>query len=344
MNLTKILTYVLFGISLFLGYYLYSGVQNTIEDQKMVDVKEAAVIEKLKLIREAEILFQEVNGRYTSNWDSLINFIKNGQVAIIERREEIKQKEYGGEEVTVHIDTLGYIPARERIFKENFSVSAADDGIFMGYKVKVGDRACIQANVTIYPEVEIGENTLLHANCTIHERTQIGADCVIHSGAVIGGEGFGFVPTPTGYFKIEQSGYVVLETGVEVGSNSTIDRPTVGETRVGRGVKIDNLVQIGHGSTIGANTVMAAQVGMAGGVKVGRNVVLAGQVGIANQAEIGDGAIATAKAGVHNDIAPGAIVTGIPALPHALFLKASAVYRRLPEIYQTVRQLKKAIR
>ncbi|NJL01154.1 MAG: UDP-3-O-(3-hydroxymyristoyl)glucosamine N-acyltransferase [Spirulinaceae cyanobacterium SM2_1_0] len=210
--------------------------------------------------------------------------------------------------------------------------------------VKVGDRACIQANVTIYPEVEIGENTLLHANCTIHERTQIGADCVIHSGAVIGGEGFGFVPTPTGYFKIEQSGYVVLETGVEVGSNSTIDRPTVGETRVGRGVKIDNLVQIGHGSTIGANTVMAAQVGMAGGVKVGRNVVLAGQVGIANQAEIGDGAIATAKAGVHNDIAPGAIVTGIPALPHALFLKASAVYRRLPEIYQTVRQLKKAIR
>ncbi|HNS13678.1 MAG TPA: hypothetical protein PKM97_13790, partial [Bacteroidia bacterium] len=120
---------------------LYSGVQNTIEDQKMVDVKEAAVIEKLKLIREAEILFQEVNGRYTSNWDSLINFIKNGQVAIIERREEIKQKEYGGEEVTVHIDTLGYIPARERIFKENFSVSAADDGIFMGYKVKVGDRA-----------------------------------------------------------------------------------------------------------------------------------------------------------------------------------------------------------
>lgn len=141
MNLTKVLTYVLFGISLFLGYYLYSGVQNTIKDREMIDEKEAAVIEKLKLIREAEIVFQEVNGRYTSNWDSLANFIRSGQVAIIERREEIKQKEYGGEEVIVHIDTLGYVPASERIFKETFNVNAADDGIFMGFKIKLGDRA-----------------------------------------------------------------------------------------------------------------------------------------------------------------------------------------------------------
>ena len=210
--------------------------------------------------------------------------------------------------------------------------------------VKLGDRACIHAHVTLYPGVEIGANTVLHAHCTIHERTHIGANCVIHSGAVIGGEGFGFVPTPEGYFKIEQSGRVVLEDGVEVGSNSTVDRPTVGETRLGTGVKLDNLVQIGHGCTIGPHTVIAAQAGMAGGVKVGRRVILAGQVGIANQAEIGDGAIATAKAGVHGDVAPGAIVTGIPALPHALFLKASAVYRRLPELYQTVRQLKKAVK
>ena len=141
MNLTKILTFVLFGISLFLGYYLYSGVEKTVNDRKMVEIKEAAVIEKLKLIRDAEVLFQEVHGRYTSNWDSLINFIENGQVAILQRREEIKQKEYGGEEVTVFIDTLGYTPAKERIFKENFSVTAADDGIFMGFKLKVGDRA-----------------------------------------------------------------------------------------------------------------------------------------------------------------------------------------------------------
>ncbi|MEQ8363620.1 MAG: hypothetical protein RIF39_18425 [Cyclobacteriaceae bacterium] len=141
MNLTKILTYVLFGISIFLGYYLYSGVQKTVNDRKMVETKENAVIEKLKLIREAEIVFQEVNGRYTSDWDSLLNFIKNGQVAIIERREELIQKEYGGEDVIIHIDTLGFTPARERIFKETFNVNAADDGIFMGFKIKEGERA-----------------------------------------------------------------------------------------------------------------------------------------------------------------------------------------------------------
>lgn len=141
MNLTKILTFVLFGISIFLGYYLYSGVQKTVNDRKMVETKENAVIEKLKMIREAEIVFQEVHGRYTSNWDSLINFIEHGQVAIIQRREELIQKEYGGEEVIVHIDTLGFTAARERIFKVTYNVNAADNGTFMGYKVKVGDRA-----------------------------------------------------------------------------------------------------------------------------------------------------------------------------------------------------------
>lgn len=141
MNLTKILTFVLIGISVYLGYYLYSGVQKTIDDRKMIEKKEAAVIEKLKMIREAEIVFQAVNGRYTSNWDSLLNFVKNGQVAIVERREELIQKEYGGEEVIVHIDTLGFTSARERIFKQTFNVNAADNGIFMGYKVKMGDRA-----------------------------------------------------------------------------------------------------------------------------------------------------------------------------------------------------------
>ncbi|HOO10191.1 MAG TPA: hypothetical protein PKW06_09650 [Cyclobacteriaceae bacterium] len=141
MNLTKILTFVLFGISIYLGYYLYSGVQKTVDDRKMIEKKEAAVIEKLKLIREAEKAFQEVNGRYTSNWDSLLDFVKHGQVAIVERREELIQKEYGGEDVIVHIDTLGFTAAKERIFKQTFNVTAADNGTFMGYKVKVGDRA-----------------------------------------------------------------------------------------------------------------------------------------------------------------------------------------------------------
>jgi UDP-3-O-[3-hydroxymyristoyl] glucosamine N-acyltransferase len=142
---------------------------------------------------------------------------------------------------------------------------------------------------------------------------------------------------------MEQSGCTVLEDGVEVGCNTTIDRPAVGETRVARNTKIDNLVQIGHGCQIGQNCAMAAQVGMAGGVKVGNRVILAGQVGIANQAKIGDGAIASAKSGIHNDVQPGTIVSGTPAVPHKLYLKASAIYNRLPEIYQTLKQLQRRL-
>jgi UDP-3-O-[3-hydroxymyristoyl] glucosamine N-acyltransferase len=209
--------------------------------------------------------------------------------------------------------------------------------------VTIGNSVCIHPNVTIYPDAEIGENTVLHANCVIHERTRIGKNCVIHSGAAIGSEGFGFVPSAAGWVKMEQSGCTVLEDGVEVGCNSTIDRPAVGETRIGENTKIDNLVQVGHGTQVGKNCAFAAHVGMAGGVKIGNNVILAGQVGIANQASIGDGAIATAKAGIHNDVPAGAIVTGVPAIPHKLFLKAAAIYNRLPEMYQSLKQIQRRL-
>jgi UDP-3-O-[3-hydroxymyristoyl] glucosamine N-acyltransferase len=208
---------------------------------------------------------------------------------------------------------------------------------------RLGDGVCIHPNVVVYPGVQIGNRTVLHANCIIHERSQIGSDCTVHSGAVIGAEGFGFVPTSQGWEKMEQSGFVIIEDNVRVGSNSTIDRPAVGTTRVGRGTKLDNLVHIAHGCQIGEAVVMAGQVGMAGGVIVGNRVILAGQVGIANQSKIGDGAIATAKAGIHADVAPGEIVTGIPALPHKVFLKASAVYRRLPDMYKTLQRLQKRL-
>lgn len=209
--------------------------------------------------------------------------------------------------------------------------------------VKLGDDVCIHPNVVIYPDVQIGDRTILHANSTIHERAIIGANCVIHSGAVIGAEGFGFVPTATGWFKMQQSGCTVLEDGVEIGCNSTIDRPSVGETRIARNTKIDNLVQIGHGCQVGENCAMASQVGLAGGVKIGNRVILAGQVGVANQAKIGDGAIAAAKAGIHSNVSPGEIVSGTPALPHKVFLKASAIYSRLPDMYQTLKQLKRQV-
>lgn len=207
--------------------------------------------------------------------------------------------------------------------------------------VTLGDRVCIHPNVVIYPQVSIGDRTLLHANCTIHERSQLGAGCVIHSGAVIGAEGFGFVPTAEGWFKMEQSGYVVLEDGVEIGCNSAVDRPAVGVTRIARNTKLDNLVHIAHGCQIGQNVAMAAQVGLAGGVKIGHRVILAGQVGVANQAVIGDGAIATAQAGIHNDVPAGEIVSGSPSVSNKLYLKVSAIYKKLPEIYQTVKAIQK---
>jgi UDP-3-O-[3-hydroxymyristoyl] glucosamine N-acyltransferase len=210
-------------------------------------------------------------------------------------------------------------------------------------KVEIGDEVCIHPNVVIYPDAKIGDRTTLHANCTIHERSRIGADCVIHSGAVIGDEGFGFVPTQNGWVKMEQSGYTVLEDNVEIGCNSAVDRPAVGETRIGCDSKIDNLVQIGHGCQIGAGCALAGQVGMAGGVKLGKGVILAGQVGVANQVKIGDRAIASAQTGIHSDIAPGEVVCGSPAIPHKNYLKVSAIINRLPEIYQSVKKLNKLL-
>ena len=223
------------------------------------------------------------------------------------------------------------------------------DGVAIGAHVvvqagaKIGNGVCIHPNVVVYPEAEIGDRTVLHANCVIHERTQIGADCVIHSGAAIGSEGFGFVPTAEGWLKMEQSGRTVLEDGVEIGCNSTVDRPAVGETRVAKNTKIDNLVHIAHGCQVGEACVMAAQVGMAGGVKIGNRVILAGQFGISNQAVLGDGAIASAKAGIHSNVPAGEIVSGIPALPHRHFLKVAATHSRLPEMYQTLKQLQKRL-
>jgi UDP-3-O-[3-hydroxymyristoyl] glucosamine N-acyltransferase len=200
--------------------------------------------------------------------------------------------------------------------------------------VKVGDGVCIHPHTTLYAAAEIGAHTILHAHCVIHERTVVGEDCVIHSGAVIGAEGFGFVPTAQGWVKMPQSGRTVLEDGVEVGCNTTIDRPAVGETKIGRGTKIDNLVQVGHGCQIGQHCVLVSQVGLAGGVQVGDHVVLAGQAGVSEKLKIGAGAIVSAKAGVIQNVAAGETVSGFPAMPHGLWLRTSVLLRRLPTLWQ----------
>ncbi|MGK7888860.1 MAG: UDP-3-O-(3-hydroxymyristoyl)glucosamine N-acyltransferase [Leptolyngbyaceae cyanobacterium] len=207
----------------------------------------------------------------------------------------------------------------------------------------VGNEVCIHPNVVVYPGGVVGDRTILHANCVIHERSQIGQDCVIHSGAAIGSEGFGFEPTAEGWLKMEQSGITVLEDRVRVGCNTAIDRPAVGETRIQHDTIIDNLVQIGHGATVGYGCALAGQVGLAGGVTVGDRAILAGQVGVANRAKVGDGATVTAQGGVMSNVPAKATVSGSPTMPFKDWLKASALNRRLPDLQQQLRELQKQV-
>lgn len=212
--------------------------------------------------------------------------------------------------------------------------------------VSLGNEVQIFPNVVIYPGVTIGDRTVLHANCVIHERTVIGADCVIHSGAVIGAEGFGFVPVvgqDRRWYPMPQSGQTILEDQVVVGCNTTIDRPAVGETRIGAGTKIDNLVQIGHGSQIGADSLICAQAGLAGATQLGQEVILAGQVGISGQVTLGDRTTVAAQSGVHQSLMPDSKVAGYPAINHRLWLRAMAVVKRLPQLVQRVRVLEQKI-
>jgi UDP-3-O-[3-hydroxymyristoyl] glucosamine N-acyltransferase len=206
----------------------------------------------------------------------------------------------------------------------------------------IGDQVQIYANVTIYNDVTIGDRTLLHANSVIHPRSIIGKDCVIHSGAVIGSEGFGFVPNrDRSWQKMPQVGRAILGDRVEVGCNSAIDRGSLGDTYIGDGVKIDNLVQIGHGCIVGENSLMAGQVGIAGGAVLGKNVVLGGQVGVSNHIKIGDRAVAGAQTGIAQDVEADQQVMGHPAMPAKAFLRSSSIFKRLPEMYRQFQNLTK---
>ena len=214
--------------------------------------------------------------------------------------------------------------------------------VVIGAAVQVSADCTIHANATLYDDVVLGEGCDIHSGAVLHPGSRLGRGCVVHSNAVIGSEGFGFVPTASGWRKMPQTGQVVLEDGVEVGCGSTIDRPSVGETRIGAGTKIDNLVHIGHGVVTGQGCALAAQVGIAGGARLGNGVILAGQVGLANKAVMGDRSIASSKSGVHGEVAAGEVVSGYPAIPNRLWLRCSAVFNKLPELAKAIRQLDKA--
>jgi UDP-3-O-[3-hydroxymyristoyl] glucosamine N-acyltransferase len=214
----------------------------------------------------------------------------------------------------------------------------------VGPRVRVGAGTVIHPHVVLYPDAVVGEECVLHSGVQVRERCRLGRRVVVQNGAVIGGDGFGFARDQDGrYEKIPQVGIVVVEDDVEIGALSAIDRASMGETRIGRGTKLDNLVQIGHSVTVGEHTVLAGQVGVAGSTRIGNRVTLAGQVGVAGHLTIGDGAVATAQTGIPSSVEAGAVVSGYPAIDNREWLKASAVFTRLPELQKRLRELERRI-
>ena len=210
--------------------------------------------------------------------------------------------------------------------------------------VEVGNNCVILPHVVVYRGARIGNNFFAHAHAVVREYCRLGDNVVLQNGAIIGADGFGFAKNDQGdWHKIVQSGPTVLENDVEVQANACVDRASIGETRIMRGAKIDNLVQVGHGCSVGEKTLLCSQVGLAGSTEVGNNVILAGQVGVAGHCKIGDGAVATAQSGIPNDVPAGQIVSGYPAIENRQWLRTVAAYNKLPEMARAVRALERSL-
>ncbi len=211
--------------------------------------------------------------------------------------------------------------------------------VVIGENCTIGDDSILLPHTVIYPNVRIGRRVLVHAHTVVREGCTLGDDVILQNGAVIGADGFGFAKDAAGKWnKIAQPAPVNIEDEVEIQANSCIDRASVGETRIARGAKIDNLVQVGHGSHVGEDTLLCAQVGLAGSTTTGKSVILAGQVGVVGHLTIGDGAVITAQSGVPGDVPPGAVMSGSPAIDNRTWIRNTVVLNRLAE---TIRKLKK---
>ncbi len=210
--------------------------------------------------------------------------------------------------------------------------------------VEIGDDCVLKSFAVIYRGAKIGDRFFAHSHAVVRENARIGNEVTLQNGAVVGSDGFGFARQADGsYYKIVPAGTVVVEDKVEIQANACVDRATIGETRLRRGVKVDNLVQVGHSCDIGENTLLCGQAGLAGSCKVGRQVMLAGQVGVAGHLTIGDNVIATAQSGIPSDVGPNKTISGYPAIDNALWLKCAAIYARLPEIYSAFRKVRKLL-
>ena len=215
---------------------------------------------------------------------------------------------------------------------------------FVDEEVAIGRNAVLHSFVTIYAGAKIGDNFFAHSHVTVRENCRIGDRVLLQNGVTIGADGFGFARRDDGgWRKMRQSGIAVVEEDVEIQAHSVIDRATVGETRIGRGTKIDNLVQVGHACKVGEDTLLCGQVGLAGTSQVGNKCILAGQVGAAGHLTIGDGAVLTAQSGVPGDVPAGAIYSGYPAMDNLGWRKSVAVFNHLPELQKELRQLRAAV-
>ncbi len=211
-----------------------------------------------------------------------------------------------------------------------------------GCRIESGVR--IHSNVTVYDGAVIGEGSVLHSGVSVRENCEIGRNCIIHNNTTIGSDGFGYAKDEEKrWLKIPQVGRVVLEDDVEIGANTAIDRASVGETRIKRGAKIDNLVQIGHSCTVDEDALICSQTGLAGSSVIGKRVILAGQVGIAGHLKVGDDAVLTAKSATSHDVEPGKVISGIPGFDNREWLRSTAAFRRLGEIASRLRALEKRV-
>jgi UDP-3-O-[3-hydroxymyristoyl] glucosamine N-acyltransferase len=215
---------------------------------------------------------------------------------------------------------------------------------FVDEDVTLGDHSVLHSFVTLYRGAKIGDYFFAHAHAVVREHCRIGDRVILQNGVIIGGDGLGFAKQKDGsWYKMTQSGPAVLEDDVEVQANACVDRATVGETRIGRGAKLDDLVLIGHASQVGANAMLCGQVGLAGSTKIGDSCILAGQVGTAGHLTIGKGAVITAKSGVPNDVPPAALYSGYPAVENRQWPKTQAMLNRLPDLQRKVRELEEQI-
>jgi UDP-3-O-[3-hydroxymyristoyl] glucosamine N-acyltransferase len=225
---------------------------------------------------------------------------------------------------------------------EDVEISA---NVVVGKYCRIESGVKIFPNATVYDGAKIGKNSVIHSGVSIRENCEIGANCIIHNNSTVGSDGFGYAKTEEKrWLKIPQVGRVVLEDDVEIGANTAIDCASVGETRIKRGAKIDNLVQIGHSCTIEEDALICSQTGLAGSSVIGKRVILAGQVGIAGHLRVGDDVVITAKSATSHDVEDGKIISGVPAFDNRDWLRSTAAFRRLGEMAKTIRELEKKIK